>query len=123
MAFGSDYAVNFEETAYVGFELQTSVFRQDVLGADRTATLIPANGFVNVKYKSPNLGFRPYGGGGLGLVSTFVFLSGANDWNNDLGFHLLGGVELGALNVELQLQRTFESGSDTSYAVYAGFVW
>lgn len=123
VAFGSDYAVNFAETAYVGFELQTSVFRQDVLGSTRTATLIPANGFVNVKYKSSNIGVRPYGGGGLGLISTFVVLSGANDWNNDLGFHLLGGVELGRLNIELQLQRAFESGAETNYALYAGFVW
>lgn len=122
-AFGSDYAVNFAETFYVGFEIQTSVYRQDVSGTSSTATVIPANGFVNVKYKSGNIGVRPYGGGGIGLLSTFVVLSGSNDWNNDMGFHFMGGIELGAFSLELQLQRAFESGSETSYAVYAGFVW
>ena len=50
--FGSDYAVNFAQTIYVGFEVQSSAFRQDVAGSERTATLVPINGFVNVKYKS-----------------------------------------------------------------------
>ncbi len=122
-AFGSDYPVNFGETVYVGFELQTSVYRQDVIGSTRTATLFPANGFVNVKYKSGNIGARPYGGGGVGLISMFTLLSGNNDWEYDLGFHLVGGVELGRLSVELQLQRPFESGAEMTYALYAGFVW
>ena len=131
ISFGSDYPVNFAETIFVGFELQSSVFRQDVADTTRIATLFPANGFVNVKYKSGDIGVRPYGGGGLGLISTFVLLSGANDWESDLGFHLVGGVELGRLSVELQLQRPFSSdagrinqfGSSTTYALYAGFVW
>jgi hypothetical protein len=122
-AIGSDYAVNFGETIFVGFEIQTSVYRQDVLNSTRTATIFPANGFVNVKYKSGNMGVRPYGGGGLGLISTFTMLSGGNDWDSDFGFHLVGGVELGSFSVELQLQRPFESGSEMTYALYAGFVW
>ncbi|GMR22635.1 MAG: hypothetical protein BMS9Abin37_0998 [Acidobacteriota bacterium] len=133
ISFGSDYPVNFGETIFVGFELQTSVFRQDVADTPRTATLFPANGFVNVKYKSGNVGtrVRPYGGGGLGLIGTFILLSGANNWESDFGYHLVGGVELGRLSVELQLQRPFSSdaamvnqfGSNMSYALYAGFVW
>ena len=131
IGFGSDYAVNFGETLYVGFELQTSAFRQDVADTSRTATLFPANGFINVKYKSGDIGVRPYGGGGLGLINTFIFLSGANDWKSDFGFHLLGGVELNRLIIELQLQRVFSSdaaivnqfGSNMTYAVYVGFVW
>ena len=121
--FGSDYAVNFSQTIYVGFEFQSSAFRQDVAGSERTATLVPINGFVNVKYKSGSIGARPYGGGGIGLISTFVLLAGDNNWNNSMGFHLLGGVELGALSLEVQLQRAFESGSGTTYAFYAGFVF
>ena len=130
ISFGSDYPVDFAETIYVGFELQTSLFQQDVADSSRTATLFPANGFVNVKYKSGDIGLRAYGGGGLGLISTFILLSGANDWESDLGFHLVGGVELGRLSVELQLQRPFSSdaainqfGSNMTYALYAGFVW
>ena len=120
-SFGSDYAVNFSQTIYVGFEVQSSVFRQDVAGSERTATLIPANGFVNVKYKSGTIGARPFGGGGMGLINTFVILAGDNSWNHNMGFHLLGGVELGSLSLEAQLQRAFESGSVTSYAFYVGF--
>lgn len=132
IALGSDYAVNFGETIYVGFELQSSVFRQDVADTARTATLFPANGFVNVKYKSGTVGsVRPYGGGGLGLISTFVLLSGGNDWESDFGFHFVGGVELSRLSVELQIQRPFSSdasmvnqfGSTMTYALYVGFVW
>lgn len=131
LAFGSDYAVNFNETIFVGFELQSSVYRQDVAETTRTATLFPANGFINVKYKSGNIGVRPYGGGGIGLISTFVLLSGGNDWDSDMGYHLVGGVELGRFSLELQLQRPFSSdassvnqfGSEMSWALYAGFVW
>jgi len=131
VGFGSDYPVNFGETVYVGFEIQTSAYRQDVAETTRTATLFPANGFINVKYKSGNIGVRPYGGGGLGLISTFVLLSGGNDWNSDFGFHLVGGVELGRLSLEFQMQRPFSSdaslvnqfGSEMTYALYAGFVW
>ncbi len=123
VSFGSDYAVNFSQTIFVGFEVQSSVFRQDVAGGDRTATLIPANGFVNVKYKSGTIGARPYGGGGIGLINNFVILAGDNRWSHNMGFHLLGGVELGALSLELQLQRAFESGSGTSYAFYVGFIF
>ena len=121
--FGSDYAVNFSESIYLGFEIQISGFRQDVAGSERTATLVPADGFINLKYKSGSIGARPYGGGGIGLISTLVLLAGDNSWDNSMGYHLLGGVELGALSLELQLQRAFESGSDMTYAFYAGFVF
>ncbi len=121
--FGSDYAVNFAQTIYVGFEVQSSAFRQDVAGSERTATLVPINGFVNVKYKSGSIGARPYGGGGIGLLSTFVLLAGDNNWDKSMGFHFLGGVELGSLSLELQLQRGFESGSEMTYAFYVGFVF
>lgn len=123
LAFGSDYPVNFDETLFAGFEGQLSAYRQDVVGVDRTATFFPANAFVNVKYKSGGLGVRPYGGGGIGLVGSFLLLSGGNDWSRDLGFHVLGGVELGRLGLELQLQRAFASGADTTFTAYAGFVW
>jgi len=131
VGFGSDYPVNFTETIFVGFEIQTSAYRQDVAETTRTATLFPANGFINVKYKSGNIGVRPYGGGGLGLISTFVLLSGGNDWSSEFGFHLVGGVELGSFSIELQMQRPFSSdaslvnqfSSDMTYALYVGFVW
>jgi hypothetical protein len=122
VAFGSDYPVNFQETLFAGFELQGSAFRQDVVGGG-TATIAPANALANVKYKSSSLGARPFAGGGVGLVGSFLFVSGETEWVKEFGFHLLGGVELGRLVLELQLTRAFESGSDTEYTAYVGFVW
>ena len=85
VAFGSDYPVNFSETLFAGFEMQTSVYRQDVTAFGPTATVVPINGFGNVKYKSGSLGARPFGGAGLGLVSNLSFVSNETDWANDFG--------------------------------------
>jgi len=122
-AFGSDYPVNFSETLFAGFEVQTSVFRQDVVAEGPTATVVPINGFANVKYKSGSLGTRPFGGVGFGLVSDLRFISNDTEWVRDFGYHLLGGVEIGRLTVELQLQGAFDSDADTQFAAYVGFVW
>ncbi len=103
--------------------MQTSVFRQDVTAVGPTATVVPINGFFNIKYKSGSLGARPFFGGGLGLVSTLSFVSNETDWANDFGYHLLGGVELGKLVLELQIQGAFESDVDTEFTFYVGFVW
>jgi len=121
--FGSDYPVNFSETLFAGFEVQTSIFRQDVTTSGPTATVVPLNGFANVKYKSGSLGTRPFGGVGLGLVSDLRFVSNETDWPNDVGWHILGGVEIGRLSLELQVQGAFDSDADTEFAAYVGFVW
>ena len=123
LSFGSDYAMNLTETMYLGFELQTSVYRQDILEGGPTATVVPGNALLNVKWKSSSLGARPFFGGGLGLLSTLVLASGNNDWDSSFGFQILGGVEAGHLVVELQVQHAFESGSDTSFAAFLGIVW
>ena len=120
---GVDYPINFSETIHIGFETQTSVYRQDVVGTERTAFLASANGFINAKYKSRNIGLRPYAGVGVGLLNNFTFLSGNNDWSHSIGYHTLVGVELGRIGIELQLQNAFDSSVRTSYAIYAGFVW
>ena len=122
-AFGSDYPVNFSETLFAGFEVQTSIYRQDVVASGPTATVVPINGFANIKYKSGSLGARPFAGAGLGLVSNLRFVSNETDWGNDFGYHFLGGVEIGRLSLELQVQGAFDSNADTEFAAYAGFVW
>jgi hypothetical protein len=119
--FGNDYAVNFAETIFLGFELQTSVYRADVF--EQTATVVPTNGFVNVKVKSSKIGLRPYGGGGMGLLSNFVFVSGGLEWGKNFGFQLLGGIEIGRLSLELQMQRAFESRAQMSWGAYAGLIF
>lgn len=122
LSIGSDYGLNLDETIFAGVEIQGSAFRQDTTGGS-TAWVIPANGFFNVKYKSPSFGMRPYAGGGIGMVTNFVFVDGSNDWSRELAWHILGGIEFGRTSVELQVQRAFETGSTTSYSVLAGFVW
>ena len=118
---GSDYPVNFAETLFLGFELQTSVYRADILV--ETLTAVPANGFLNVKVKSSRIGLRPYGGGGMGLLSNFIFFSGGSEWGKAFAYQLLGGIEWGWLSLELQMQRALESGAQTHWGAYAGFVW
>ena len=122
-AFGSDYPVNFSETLFAGFEVQTSIYRQDVVASGPTATVVPLNGFANVKYKSGSLGARPFGGVGLGLVSNLQFVSNETEWANDVGWHILGGVEIGRLSLELQVQGAFDPDADAEFAAYVGFVW
>ncbi len=122
-AFGSDFPVNFAETIFAGVELQTSVYRQDVTASGPTATVLPINGFANVKYKSASLGARPFGGGGLGLVSRLQFVTDQTEWVTDVGYHFLGGVELGRLCLELQVQGAFDPDADTEFTAYVGFIW
>jgi hypothetical protein len=123
LAFGADYPVNFAETVLAGFELQTSVYRQDVAAGGPTATIVPGNAFFNVKYKSSSLELRPFAGGGLGLVGDVRWLSSEFDWNKEFGYHLLGGIEFGRLVLELQMIGAFESGVDIQWAGWVGFVW
>jgi hypothetical protein len=123
LAFGADYPVNFAETLLAGFELQGSVYRQDVVQGGPTATVVPGNAFFNVKYKSSSLELRPFAGAGLGLVGDVRWLSGEFDWNKEFGYHLLGGIEFGRLVVELQILGAFDSEVDTQWAGFVGFVW
>jgi hypothetical protein len=123
LAFGADYPVNFAETVLAGFELQGSVYRQDVVQGGPTATIVPGNAFFNVKYKSSSLDLRPFAGAGLGLVGDVRWLSGEFDWNKEFGYHLLGGLEFGRLVVELQILGAFDSDVDTQWAGFVGFVW
>lgn len=122
VSFGSDYAMNLNETAFLGFEFQTAFYREPI-AQTITATVVPGNGFVNIKYKSPSFNLRPYGGGGLGLVSNFIFADGNNRWDRNTAFHVMAGLELGRMSFEFLIQRNFESGSDTMLSLLFGLVW
>jgi hypothetical protein len=56
-------------------------------------------------------------------VSSLRFISNETEWVSDFGYHLIGGVELGQLSLELQIQGAFDSNVDTEFAAYIGFVW
>jgi hypothetical protein len=51
------------------------------------------------------------------------FVSNETEWANDVGWHILGGVEFGHLLLELQVQGAFDADADTEFTGYVGFVW
>jgi len=113
VAFGSDYVMGGQVS--LGYEVQTAYY-QDDLGTT-TLRYIPLNAYANVKYKAPFEPLRAFGGGGLGLISTFFNAEDESDYINSFGFHLVGGIELGsiegkALILELQGQQTLGEGED-----------
>lgn len=120
-SFGSDYPINYDETLFVGFELETAYYREP-LGVD-TVQVVPAHGFLNAKFKGGQRDVRPYAGAGFGALTFFTFLPGDNSWERDFAFHLLGGVELGRLVIELSAARSFESGDEFRWAILFGVVW
>ena len=80
---------------------------------------------MNVKWKSEAEEFRPYVGGGVGLLSSYVELSGPgvseNEWFKDAGFQFMGGIEFNRqYAVEFMGQRVFESNIDWLWSVLFG---
>jgi hypothetical protein len=121
IAFGTDYPVDLSETIYAGVDLQTGLYRES--GLDGSVTVLPAHGYINAKYKAPTSGARPYAGVGIGVLSFFTFTGDETFWDRDGAFHLLGGVEVGGLTLELQAGRRFAGGDRMSYLALIGFVW
>ena len=121
LSFGSDYPLNYDETFFLGFELETAYYREPVGGA--TVQVVPGHGFLNAKFKGGTRDVRPYAGAGFGAFTFFVFLPDDNRWDRDFAFHLLGGVELGRVAVELSATRSFESGEEFRWVLLFGFVW
>jgi len=114
--FGSDYGVAPDRQVTLGFEIATAYYTEDF--GNETLHIVPINGWANVKYKVPLNGFRPFGGGGLGLISTYI-RDGGSDYGKDFGFHLVGGIELGSITgaglvLQIQGQKAF-SNSDLPF--------
>jgi hypothetical protein len=125
ISFGSDY-MNWDQLG-VGFEVQMAYSSEDI--SDETYHYIPLNIFINVKYKTATEGVRPFGGGGVGLLSTLAFDGGSN-WFKRAGIHAVGGVEFGSLEesafvIELQLIKPIsgDEPKDTEVHFYAGIKW
>lgn len=128
ISFGSDY-MQWDQLG-IGFEIQMSYSSTDVQVGPLKETIhtIPLNIFINVKYKTATESVRPFGGGGLGMLSAISFDGGSN-WDKQFGIHLLGGVELGSLEgsafvAELQLIKPLSGNNkDTSVAIFGGIKW
>jgi len=124
ISFGSDY-MQWDQLG-IGFEIQMSYSSTDILG--ETIHTIPLNIFINIKYKTATESVRPFGGGGLGMISAMSF-DGGSSWDKEFGMHLLGGVELGSLEgsafvAELQLIKPLSGDNkDTIVAVFGGIKW
>ena len=125
LSFGSDY-MQWDQLG-IGFELQMAYSSEKIL--NETFHYVPLNIFVNVKYKTATAPVRPYGGGGVGMLSTLVF-DGGSTWNKQAGIHVMGGAEFGSLEetafvAELQIVKPVSgSGSKaTQIHLYAGIKW
>lgn len=125
VSVGSDWGVN--PVGFVGLEFQTAYHSDSVSGLASVKS-VPANLFVNGKWKSEAERFRPYGGVGFGLVSAIVrseFL-GISDtsYERHAGFQLMGGVEFNRKYlVELLGQRAFVDGAQFGWSIAGGFRW
>ena len=125
VSFGSDY-MNWDQLG-IGFEVHMA-YSSETIDED-TFHYIPLNIFVNVKYKMAKEGVRPYGGGGIGMLSTMIF-DGGSHWDKRAGIHFMGGAEFGSLEqtafvAELQLVKPISgTGSkDLEVHLYAGIKW
>jgi len=125
VSVGSDWGVH--PMGFVGFEFQ-SAYHRDSVPEVLSVTSVPANFFVNGKWKSEAERFRPYAGAGFGLVSALVrseFL-GISDtsYESHAGFQLMGGVEFNRKYlVELIGQRAFVDGAQFGWSIAGGFRW
>lgn len=109
VSVGSDWG--FQDQAFWGLEFQ-GAYRSEDLGEVKIKQ-VPANVFLNFKWKSEAEQVRPFAGGGFGLISSYVRVEGfggsENEWVKDAGFQFMGGVEFNrAFVVEFMGQRSFD---------------
>ena len=121
---GSDWG--FHPQGFWGLEFQ-GAYRSES-EEDFKVTTVPANVFLNFKWKSEAQAVRPYAGGGAGLISSYVktedFGDSEHEWVKDAGMQFMGGVEFNRkFAVELLGQRAFEEGAEFYWSVLAGIRW
>jgi hypothetical protein len=124
VSVGSDWG--FHPQGFWGLEFQGAYHSETVAGIK--VSEVPANVFVNFKWKADTEGVRPYMGGGLGLVSSYVTISAAgeseHEWVKDAGFQLMGGVEFNRkFAVELMGQKAFEEDTSWVWSFLFGIRW
>lgn len=124
VSVGSDWG--FHPQGYFGLEFQGAYYSESTNDPFAVKVKsVPANVFANVKWKSEAEAVRPFVGGGIGLVSSYVKVetSGGeeNEWIKDAGFHFMGGVEFSRRwVVEFMGQRIFDSDAAWEWSVLGG---
>ncbi len=119
---GTDWGVT--DSAYLGLEFQ-GAFRSNSTVGNSVVDSVPANLFLNGKWKSNTDDVRPYAGLGFGMVSTYVrsTVNGATttQYVKDGAFQLMGGVELNQRWVlELLGQHVFQDGAGWRWSFLGG---
>ncbi len=125
VSVGTDWGV--ADMAYLGLEFQGAYRSNAVVGAAVVDT-VPANIFLNGKWKSSSYGVRPYAGLGLGMVSAYVKTEIQGQtftaYEKDGAFQLMAGVEFHRKWIlELVGQRVFRDNADFRWAIAGGFRW
>ncbi len=125
VSLGSDFG--FADTGYLGLEVQ-GAYRSNTAVGPVLVDSIPANLFLNGKWKSEGETVRPFAGLGFGMMSTYVRaeVNGftTSTYVKDGGFQFMGGIELLRKWVfELLAQRVFLDGAQFRWSITAGRVW
>ena len=87
--------------AHLGFEVQSG-YQSFAIGGKIQAKVVPLNAFFNLRVTSDAPAWRPYAGGGVGLMSQFdwervpFFPEVVNTfhYHRDLGVHFFGGIQI-----------------------------
>jgi hypothetical protein len=125
VSVGSDWGVHPQ--AFVGLEFQGAYYTDTFMNSVDVKT-VPANVFLNFKWKSDTEGVRPFVGGGLGMVSSYVRITSAADddaeWVKDAGIQFMGGVEFGRRwVVEVLGQKAFDDLREWNWMFLGGLRW
>ena len=121
---GSDWG--FHPQGFWGLEFQ-GAYRSETED-DIKIVWVPANVFLNFKWKSEAESVRPYAGGGVGLISSYIKASfegeSEHEWVKDAGFQFMGGVEFNRKFAgELLGQKAFEDDAEWFWSVLFGIRW
>ena len=125
LSLGSDWG--FADTGFLGLDFQ-GAYRSNTVAGSAVVDSIPANIFINGKWKADTDTVRPYAGLGFGMMSTYVRteLNGfsTNTYVKDGGFQFMTGIELHRKwAFELLAQRVFLDGAPYHWSFVVGRVW
>ena len=125
LTLGSDWA--FADTGFLGLEFQGAYRSNAAVGA-AVVDSIPANLFLNGKWKADTDTVRPYAGLGFGMMSSYIRteVNGltSDTYVKDGGFQLMTGIELHRKwAFELLARRVFLDGAQFHWSFVVGRVW
>ncbi len=125
VSVGSDWGVHPQ--AFVGLEFQGAYYTDSFMDFVDVKT-VPANVFLNFKWKSESEGLRPFVGGGMGMVSNYVRITSVEEdeaeWTKDAGIQFMGGLEFNQRWViEVLGQKAFDDVRKWNWMFLGGIRW